>query len=159
MNHILLKYFHPTRNMSHAFQNVLQASIPNVHQNDIHPKYGSSHAKDKRIKEEIEPIYKTDKQGTHVTYTCKPIKRADTRIARDRACKIEPCQKDQGQRDLSVHCTLWTNRKQIFSEVYCLFNMLHCPVKFFDTNQLMLFMTLCVCLLHAEDNTGCPSQL
>lgn len=62
----------------------------------IHPKYGSSHAKDKRIKEEIEPIYKTDKQGTHVTYTCKPIKRADTRNARDRACKIEPCQKDQG---------------------------------------------------------------
>lgn len=51
------------------------------------------------------------------------------------------------------------NRKQIFSEVYCLFNMLHCPVKFFDTNQLILFMTLCVCLLHAEDNTGCPSQL
>lgn len=60
------------------------------------PKYGSFHVKDKRIKEEIESIYKTDKQGTRVTYTCKPIKRADTRIARDRACKIEPCQKDQG---------------------------------------------------------------
>lgn len=74
----------------------MQASIPNVHQNDIYPKYGSSHAKDKRIKEETESIYKRDKQGTHVTYTCKPIKRADTRNARDRACKIEPCQKDQG---------------------------------------------------------------
>lgn len=32
-------------------------------------------------------------------------------------------------------------------------------LSFFDTNQLILFMTLCVCLLHAEDNTGCPSQL
>lgn len=139
--------------------NAFQAGIPIVHLIDIYPKYEYFQVKDKGKKEEIEYIYKTDKQGTRVTYKCIPIKGQTRELPEIEHARSDLAKKIKDSGDLSVHCTLWTNRKQIFSEVYCLFNKLHCSVKFFDTNQLILFMTLCVCLLHVEDNTVCPSQL
>lgn len=138
----------------------MQASIQNVHLNDIYSKYEHFHVKDKRKKEEIEYIYKTDKQGTRVTCRCIPIKGQTRELPEieharpDLAKKI----KDNAIYQYIVRCGRIAYT-QIFSEVYCLFSMLHCPDEFFDTNQLILFMTLCVCLLHVEDNTVRPSQL
>lgn len=160
MDYILNIFITQSISRMHFGMYCMQASIPNVHLNDIYSKYERFHVKDKRKKEEIEYIYKTDKQGTRVTCRCIPIKGQTRELPEieharpDLAKKI----KDNAIYQYIVRCGRIAYT-QIFSEVYCLFSLLHCPDKFFDTNQLILFMTLCVCLLHVEDNTVRPSQL